>query len=164
MTTLNDLFPSKYLKAADAEPDLTLTIAKVGKESLKNRDGEEEVKPIVFFTEHEKGMVLNKTNGNVLGDLFGDEVENWTGQRITLCSVDVDAFGKIQKALRFRAEPPKVSRADLMKRYSKLYEEAKTLDVEDLDTFVVEGDTPETTIIEMGKELKALVQAAKAFG
>ena len=164
MTTIDDLFPSKYLKAADAAPDLTLTIAKVGKENLKNRDGEEELKPIVYFADHDKGMVLNKTNGNVLSDLFGPEVEGWTGQRVTLCAVDVDAFGKIQKALRFRAEPPKVSRTDLIKRYSKLYEEAKTLDIDDLDTFVVDGETPELSIIEMGKELKALVQAAKAFG
>ena len=163
MTTINDLFPSKYLKAADAENDITLTIAKVSTEKMKDQDGKEETKPVIHFTEVDKGMVLNKTNANVLTDLFGETIEEWTGHRVTLCAVDVDAFGKIQKALRFRAEPPKISRADLVKRYSKLYEEAKKYDVDDLDTFIISGDTPEVTIIELGKALRPLVETAKAF-
>jgi hypothetical protein len=163
MTTVNDLFPSKYLKAADAENDLTLTIARVTKEKMKNNDGEEEVKPIVYFVEHEKGMVLNRTNANTLTDLFGEQIEAWTGQKIVLASVDVDAFGKIQKALRIRADAPKVSREDLLKRYGNLFAEAQTLKVDDLDTFLISADASEKTIIELGKNLRAAVNSAKAF-
>jgi hypothetical protein len=163
MTTMNDLFPSKYLKAADADPDLTLTIARIAKEKMQNQDGEEEVKPVIYFVESEKGMVLNKTNANVLTGMFGDTIEAWTGQRITLASVDVDAFGKIQKALRFRAEAPKVSRDDLLKRYNKLFIEAGEVGVEDMDTFVLNADATDAAIIELGKQLRDKVAAAKVF-
>ena len=163
MTTIQDLFPSKYLKASDAEPELVLTIARIKTEKMTNRDGEEEIKPVIFFAEQEKGMVLNKTNANVLTDLFGETIENWTGQKITLCSVDVDAFGKIQKALRFRAETPTVNRAALLKRYHDLLAKAETIDVEGLDDFKLTDDADEATIIDAGKQLRALVAAAEAF-
>jgi len=48
---INDMFPSKYLKASDAESPLTLTISKVTTETMKARDGSEESKPVVFFSE-----------------------------------------------------------------------------------------------------------------
>jgi hypothetical protein len=163
MTTISDLFPSKYLKAADAENDLVLTIAKISKEKLKNNDGEEEIKPVIYFSEHEKGVVLNKTNANILTDLFGETIEEWTGHKVTLCAVDVDAFGKIQKALRFRAEAPKVSRADLLKRYSKLFEECKKLGVEDIDTYAIPADASDATIVELGKALRQTIEAYKTF-
>ena len=163
MTTVQDLFPSKYLKASDAEIDLVLTIAKVTKEKMQNRDGEEEIKPVISFTESQKSMVLNKTNGDTLAALFGDTIENWTGQKVILCAVDVDAFGKIQKALRFRAEAPVYDRKLLLARYQTLYEKAKTLQIEGLDDFIVNADSPEDAILEAGKQLKALVSAAEAF-
>jgi hypothetical protein len=163
MTTMNDLFPSKYLKAADADPDLILTIARIAKEKMQNQDGEEEVKPVIYFVESEKGMVLNKTNGNALTGMFGETVEEWTGQRVTLAAVDVDAFGKIQKALRFRAKAPKVSRDDLLKRYNKLFAEAGEVGVEDLETFALKSDATDAAIIELGKALRDKVAAAKAF-
>jgi hypothetical protein len=163
MTTLNDLYPSKYLKASDAENDLTVTIAKVLIEKMKDQEGKEESKPVIYFTEQPKGMVLNKTNGNVLSDLFGETIEEWTGHKVTLCAVDVDAFGKIQKALRFRAEAPKVSRADLLKRYSKLFEEGKKLGVEDIDTYAIPADASDATIVELGKALRQTIEAYKTF-
>ena len=163
MTSINDLFPSKYLKAADADPALTLTIARVTQEKMKNNEGEEETKPVIFFAEETKGMVLNRTNANILTDLFGDIIEHWTGQRVTLCAVEVDAFGKLQKALRFRSDTPKVDRAKLLERHQKLYEEAVKLQVDDLDTYTLSADASEATIIEVGKALRSAVDAAKAF-
>lgn len=163
MTTIQDLFPSKYLKASDAETDLTLTIARVAQEKMRNNDGEEEIKPVIFFAEQEKGMVLNKTNGNVLTDLFGETIEDWTGQKVTLCAVDVDAFGKIQKALRFRSEAPKINRAALLKRYHELLAKAETIGVDGLEDFKITDEADEATIIDAGKQLRALVATAEAF-
>jgi hypothetical protein len=130
---------------------------------MKNNEGEEEAKPVIYFSEVAKGMVLNRTNANVLTDLYGDQIESWTGQRVTLCAVEVDAFGKLQKALRFRAEAPKVDKKKLLERYQKLFEEARSLKVDELDTFVLPADADENTITDLGKILRQAVDAAKAF-
>lgn len=160
---VNDLFPSKYLKHTDAEPDIIVTISRITQEKMKNNDGEEEQKPVIYFSEQEKGMVLNRTNANTLAELFGSDIGNWTGERVTLTSVEVDAFGKMQKALRFKAASPKISREELVKRYQKLYEQAKKLEVDHLETYVIAADAPEATIMELGKMLKKAVQAANVF-
>jgi hypothetical protein len=51
----------------------------------------------------------------------------------------------------------------LMERYQKLYEEARALNVDDLDTFTIPADADEITIAELGKILRTAVNAAKAF-
>lgn len=160
---VNDLFPSKYLKASDAEPSLTLTITKITQETMKNRDGKDETKPVLYFNEQEKGMVLNKTNARTLEKMFGSETEQWLNERVVLASAEVDAFGETQKALRFREEMPTLTKAELLKRYQKLYEEARKLEVDNLETYQVAADADETTIIELGKELRKAVEAAKTF-
>lgn len=160
---VNDLFPSKYLKHSDAEPDIIVTISRITQEKMKNNDGKEEQKPVIYFSEQEKGMVLNRTNANTLAELFGSDIGNWTGERVTLTSVEVDAFGKMQKALRFKAAAPKVTREELMKRYQKLFEKAKEVGVDNIESYVIKADAPEATIIELGKELKKAVKAAEVF-
>ena len=160
---INDMFPSKYLKASDAESPLTLTISKVTTETMKARDGSEESKPVVFFSEQDKGMVLNKTNARTLSSMYGEETNEWVGKRATLISVEVDAFGELQKALRFKNEPPVADRKTLLSYHQKLFKRAKELGVDDLDTFALEADADEQTIIEVGKSLRIEVNAAEAF-
>ena len=159
----SDMFPSKYLKASDAETDLTLTIARISKESMKNRDGQDEEKYVLYFSDAEKGMVLNKTNKNTLVDLYGEETDEWIGKKIILTSVDVDAFGETTAALRISHKKPAVDKNLLIKRYQTLYDEARTLNIEGLEDFDVDADTPEDALIEAGKQLRKLVDAAKAF-
>jgi hypothetical protein len=159
----NDMFPSKYLKASDAETDLTLTVSRLAKETMKNRDGQDEEKYVIFFAEQEKGMVLNKTNKNTLVDLYGEETDDWIGKKVILTAVDVDAFGETQAALRISHKKPAIDKQKLLDAYGKLYAKAKKLDVEGLADFTVSADTPEDALIEAGKQLRALVEAAEAF-
>lgn len=104
---VSELFPSKYLKAADATPALALTIARVVWEKMKDKDGNEEDKPVMFFYEQEKGMVLNRTNANTVTHLYGSDVDKWTGQRVVLGTEVVTAFGESKPALRFKNEEAK---------------------------------------------------------
>lgn len=163
MTDVSELFPSKYLKAADATPALTLTIARVSQETMKNQEGKEEIKPVIWFLEKEKGMVLNRTNANILATQLGDKVENWTNQRVVLGTEMVTAFGDTKPALRFKTEEVKYDRASLLTRFDKLFNEASELEVPDLDTYRIDDDTPDATILELGKELRGKVDAAKTF-
>lgn len=107
MTTLDDLFPSKYLKASDvAEADLVVTIKGIDQETMKNQEGKEEKKPVLFFKEVQKGIVLNQTNAKQIAKLHGPDVDQWTGKKIALFSMEVDAFGETKDAIRIRSKVP----------------------------------------------------------
>jgi hypothetical protein len=163
MTDVSDLFPSKYLKASDATPPVTVTITRLSKEKMKNKEGVESEKNVIFFSELEKGMVLNITNANTLANLFGSDTDTWIGEHVILGTEIVTAFGESKPALRFKNEDVGFSHDDLVKRYFKLYDEACVLEVEDIDTFVLPKDATDATIIELGKLLRGKVEASKAF-
>ena len=83
MPSMNDLFPSNYLKAADFEEDATLTIKALRQEKIgQGKDADD--KWILFFKEEKKGLVLNKTNANTLCKLYGDDTDDRIGKQVTL--------------------------------------------------------------------------------
>lgn len=99
---IDNAFPSNYLKAADIEEDTTLTISDVKIEKL----GDDE-RPIVYFEENEKGLVLNKTNASTIKGMYTSDTDNWTGKKITLFATEVDYAGKQTMAIRVRMRAPK---------------------------------------------------------
>ena len=107
---INNAFPSKYLKSGDIEgtDDLLLTIDHVSVESVGQDDPED--KPIVYFQEVEKGLVLNKTNANTIAGLYGPETDAWTGKRIALYATEVAYQGKMTLSLRVRLKAPATSK------------------------------------------------------
>lgn len=98
---LDELFPSKYLKASDLDGDTTLTIEGVTTESMKTKDGKEEEKPVLLFAES-KPMVMNVTNARAIATLYGDDTDTWGGKQITLYTAEVSAFGETTAAIRVR--------------------------------------------------------------
>ena len=63
MTSYDDYFPSNFFKADDlANGPITLTITDIHPEKMQ--DGK--LKPVVFFKEDKRGLVLNVTNKNML--------------------------------------------------------------------------------------------------
>lgn len=108
---INNAFPSKWLKSGDIEgDDLVLTIARVEIETVGQGEDAEQ-KPIVYFDETEKGLVLNKTNADSIARLHGPETDAWTGKRIALFSTEVDFGGKQTLALRVRLKSPQPNKA-----------------------------------------------------
>lgn len=160
----NDVFPSRYLKAEDLEDELTLTITKVGMTIFEGQGDKPErtQKPVVYFREVPKGLVINKTNWKLIVEVTGEEDSDaWTGKQITLFTLDVDAFGDVVSAIRVKKTT--INRVALLKRYHELLTKAETIGVEDIDDFRITDDADEATIIDSGKQLRALVQAAEAF-
>lgn len=100
-----DVFPSKYLKAEELDEDVQVTISKVVLEELEQKDGKKQEKPVCYFEEGPKGLILNKTNWALIAKQHGDESDDWTGKKIILTTVDVDAFGDVVSAIRVK--PPK---------------------------------------------------------
>lgn len=102
---LNDAFPSTWLKAAD----LTGVRARVTISHWKMEDVGDGHKPIVYFRGRDKGLVLNKTNGNMIAEIAGnDDLDEWAGTTIVLYSAKVDFQGKRVDAIRVDY-PPKSS-------------------------------------------------------
>lgn len=116
MAHFKTLFPSLYLGAHDLQGrEVVLTIRRVVVEELKTSGGSER-KPTVYFQEtqakaaqtktEEKRLVLNKTNAKAIAKMYGAEVNDWTGKRITVYSASVAAFGEQVDAIRVRPVPP----------------------------------------------------------
>jgi hypothetical protein len=99
---LNDLFPSKYLRAADlnAKPRIVV-IKKVTHETFKD-DGRDVTKAILHFEDSTAPLVVNKTNFGMLIAITGaDDDEQWTGQVIELRSQKVmGPGGKVVDSVR----------------------------------------------------------------
>lgn len=99
---INSAFPSKYLKAADAEEDLIVTIARVKVENV-GAQGKDEQKPVVYFKEEAKGMVLNKTNAKMISKIAkSEDTDDWTGVQVRIIATEVEFQGDLVMSLRVR--------------------------------------------------------------
>jgi hypothetical protein len=96
---IDDLFPSKYVKASDLnDMPLTLTIAGVRTEMMN--DGTP--KATLHFT-NGKPLVLNVTNKNCLKSLYGSDTDGWSGKPIQLVATTTEFGGKVVDCIRLRA-------------------------------------------------------------
>lgn len=84
--TVNDLFPSPWLGPADlAGRVITVRIAAVSLENLRQHDGSQELKAILAFDRAHKRMILNKTQANAIAAILGTPAfADWPGRRIRL--------------------------------------------------------------------------------
>jgi hypothetical protein len=101
---LTEMFATNLLKAADvtdAGGEMPATIAKIEMKEFDNDSGGKDRKPIIFFA-NDKQMVCNKTNGTTLGEMFGNETDDWIGKSITLIVQNVDFAGKSTPAIRIK--------------------------------------------------------------
>jgi len=98
---------SKYLSAADLSQEMKLRIKTVTVETVRGQGSAQEQKPIVWFTNHKKGLVLNKTNNRTLRSALGDDMEKWANAIIIVFPTQTDFGGKLVGALRVRMPPPK---------------------------------------------------------
>lgn len=109
MPDFRTLYDRNYLYAFDLkERDVTVTIKEVRAAKVKDTEGKEQKKPIVFFKEShdERGLVLCKTNGRTIAELYGNMIEGWIGKRITLFPTTTPAFGKTVECIRVRPRAP----------------------------------------------------------
>lgn len=95
-----DIFPSKYLRAADLNgQEPIVTIDRVDMETLGD-----ERKPVVYFRNKDKGLVLNKTNFNAIEEISGkDDTDLWSGTKVKLFTAKVEFQGKRVPAIRIDA-------------------------------------------------------------
>lgn len=102
----NELYPSRYLKTDAVEEDMTLTIRDV---EMSDDTAFEEQRPLAYFEEIEPPFVLNRTNVKTLRAAFGNETDDWVGQRVTLYPTEVDYQGKLVATIRIRIPKSKAA-------------------------------------------------------
>lgn len=115
---IGSVFPSKYVKASDL-PDgqfVQVVIDRVEVENVAGNGQPEEDKAVIYFTGKQKGIVLNKTNSQIIADAYGDETDDWVGKKISLYSTTTLFQGKnvacirvkvVKAAAAPRVAPPK---------------------------------------------------------
>jgi hypothetical protein len=73
MAKFNDLFPSKYLSAADLNGrEVEAEISRIEIADFDD-NGRKVRKPVAYFVGGEKGLVLNKTNSTTISDISGKD-------------------------------------------------------------------------------------------
>lgn len=84
-SVFDQLYPGRFIKAGELlGKRVTLTIADVNLEELVGDDGKPKAKAIVSFKETDKSLVTCKTNGLCLREMFGTQLAEWVGKRVTI--------------------------------------------------------------------------------
>ena len=104
---INAMFPSKYLKAHDLKGrSVKCIIDKVEAEEVNQ--GEEPL-PVLYFRGKDKGVVLNKTNANMIASVHGTETDTWPGAEVILYADKTTFAGRIVDCIRIKPETPKLA-------------------------------------------------------
>lgn len=98
---MSECFPSKFLKAADlpAGREARLTISYVEMQPMEQTG---DAKPVAFFENQQKGLVLNVTNAGTIAESYGDETDAWIGRQIILYAARTTFAGRPVPCLRVR--------------------------------------------------------------
>jgi hypothetical protein len=97
---------SRFFKAADLPQEKKLRIKEVTEETV-GIGTDKDRKLVVWFTNDEHGLVLNKTNNRTIRGAFGDDCSGWTGKIVILFPTMDDFRGRMVPVLRVRIPPPK---------------------------------------------------------
>ena len=113
MPNINDVFPSKFLKAHELhghEP--IVTIERVEFEQVGSK---RETVPVVYFVGKDKGIRLNKTIANKIIEISGTAItEEWRGVRVRLYATEATFAGESYDVVRVKS--PNGSRMSRMSR------------------------------------------------
>lgn len=105
MAKISEMLPSSYLKQSDFDENgFIVTVKNIEHKNVARDDEPEENKWIVYFSEYEKGMVLNSTNIQALGKACGsDDTDDWTGKEVIVyVDPNVGYGGKTTGGLRIK--------------------------------------------------------------
>lgn len=106
MPKLTDLYPSKWLTAADLQnQEVVATISSVGTEEFED-NGKKLVKPVCNFQGVDKALILNKTNAFMIQEITGhDDTDNWVSVQVCLYTTMVQFGAKMTEAIRIKRPP-----------------------------------------------------------
>jgi hypothetical protein len=107
--SIDDTFPSKFMKAADLPEtgSMAVTICEVEIDAIGKT---KERKPILTFEDHDKLFIANKTNCNTIGKITGSrKYKDWIGTTIYLYRAEVEYQGEMVESTRIKLKPDKAA-------------------------------------------------------
>jgi hypothetical protein len=96
-------YPSEYLRPDDLNDQSVA--AEIKSVAMKEVGREQEIKPVVHFTNFQKGLVLNKTNGRLIAKEYGDDMSAWEGAEVILFPTEVEFKGEMKATIRVKIPP-----------------------------------------------------------
>jgi hypothetical protein len=97
---------SKYFKAADLSAEKKLKIKTVTEE-LVGQGAEQKKMLMLWFTNDERGLPLNRVNNRTIRGAFGDDTAGWTGRVIVVFPTSAEFRGTMVPCVRVRIPAPK---------------------------------------------------------
>ena len=108
------LFRGDYIAAAEfggREPTLKIAhvqferLPSLGKGDADGTEAQEKDRAVVYFEGMDRGWVLNRTNAECLGAMFGSVLRDWIGKRVTLVAEQVRVGPKTELGIRVKGSP-----------------------------------------------------------
>jgi hypothetical protein len=107
MAKRHEVFPSRFLKAADlAGKPLVVEIERAPQEELGSGADTDE-KTVLYFRGGTKPLPLNMTNWDGVAAIAGDDTVNWPGHRIELYPTTTTLRGSTVDCIRIRVPQQK---------------------------------------------------------
>jgi hypothetical protein len=97
---------SRFFNAGGLPGERKLRIKSVTPEVV---GAEKEKRLVIWFTNDERGLVLNRLNNRTIRGAFGDDTAGWIGNVIIIFATMVEMRGKMVPGIRVRIPPPKQS-------------------------------------------------------
>lgn len=109
MTDYRAMFDRDYLGVWDLNGrEVTVTISDVKAGEIGGQQGrKKEKKPIVSFEKTAKMLLCNKTNAKTIAGMYGNDVRQWIGKRVTLFGTTTTFGRETVECIRIRPAVPK---------------------------------------------------------
>lgn len=106
MPNIFSFFKGEFITAVElGEKKPTLTISHVKAVKLEDDKGKMKNRPVVFFSETDRGLVLCRTNALCLAAMFGEETDSWPGKKVTIHSEMVQVGPERKPGVRLSGSP-----------------------------------------------------------
>lgn len=100
MVDSTQYYPSRFLKGDDVPKDINVKVTDTKVENV-GTDEEPDEKIVAFFEGYDRGLVLNKTNKDMMVNLSGSaNTDKWINATVGLTTVQVQYMGQIYKVIR----------------------------------------------------------------
>lgn len=107
MTNWRTFVDKDFLADFDLQgKDITVTIEKVTGGEITGEGGKKNRKPVASLVGKKKKLALNSTNCKVIESLYGKDVEDWAGKRITIYPTVTQFGGREVGCIRIRPKVP----------------------------------------------------------
>lgn len=102
---ISQLKQSRFLTRGDVGQGILVTIREIFQDNVAKEGAPEELRWCLQFDEHEKPMVLNSTNGQLIAGITkSEDTDHWVGHKIVLYDDPSISFGgKLVGGIRVRA-------------------------------------------------------------